>query len=143
TNITAATSCASAVSVRRCSCRPTSLGGTAASRTTRGWIEIGHSGAHAGQALRPMWRTGLVLKNSKRDNEGVTSTLFSCMGQGVTVPLAEMTAPHVERPRVPRIADERAMLVAWLEFHRATLLMKCAGLSDDQLKLRSAEPATL
>ena len=65
------------------------------------------------------------------------------MGQGVTVPLAEMTAPHVERPRVPRIADERAMLVAWLEFHRATLLMKCTGLSDDQLKLRSAEPATL
>ena len=54
-----------------------------------------------------------------------------------------MTAPHVERPRVPRVANERAMLDAWLDYHRATLLMKCAGLSDDQLKLRSAEPSTL
>ena len=54
-----------------------------------------------------------------------------------------MTAPHVERPKVPRVADERAMLDAWLDYHRATLLMKCAGLSDDQLKLRSAEPSTL
>ena len=54
-----------------------------------------------------------------------------------------MTAPHVERPRVPRVANERAMLDAWLDYHRATLLMKCAGLSDDQLRLRSAEPSTL
>jgi uncharacterized damage-inducible protein DinB len=35
------------------------------------------------------------------------------------------------------------MLDAWLEYHRATLLWKCAGLSDAQLKLRSAEPSTL
>src|ERR687892_1123510 len=54
-----------------------------------------------------------------------------------------MTAPHVGRPRVPRVANERAMLDAWLDYHRATLLMKCAGLSDDQLRLRSAEPSTL
>src|ERR687892_2531746 len=54
-----------------------------------------------------------------------------------------MTAPHVGRPRVPRVANERAMLDAWLDYHRATLLMKCAGLSDDQLRLCSAEPSTL
>ena len=35
------------------------------------------------------------------------------------------------------------MLEAWLDFHRATLLMKCAGLSASQLRLRSAEPSTL
>ncbi|HEX6509682.1 MAG TPA: DinB family protein [Chloroflexota bacterium] len=35
------------------------------------------------------------------------------------------------------------MLESWLEYHRATLLMKCAGLNDDQLKLRSAEPSSL
>ena len=46
-----------------------------------------------------------------------------------------MTAPEVERPAVPRAADERAMLEAWLEYHRATLLMKCA--------LRAAEPSAL
>jgi uncharacterized damage-inducible protein DinB len=54
-----------------------------------------------------------------------------------------VTAPQVDRPKVPRVADERAMLEAWLDYHRATLLMKCAGLSDEQLKLRSVEPSTL
>jgi uncharacterized damage-inducible protein DinB len=54
-----------------------------------------------------------------------------------------MTAPQVERAEVPRAADERTMLDAWLDYHRATLLMKCAGLSDDQLRLRSAAPSTL
>lgn len=50
---------------------------------------------------------------------------------------------HVDRPEVPLIADERTMLDAWLNYHRATLLMKCAGLSDDQLRARSAEPSSL
>ena len=54
-----------------------------------------------------------------------------------------MTAPQVDRPPVPRVADERAMLEGWLEYHRATLLMKCAGLDDEQLRLRSAEPSAL
>jgi uncharacterized damage-inducible protein DinB len=54
-----------------------------------------------------------------------------------------MPVPPVERRPVPRAADERTMLDAWLDYHRATLLMKCAGLSDDQLKLRSTEPSTL
>jgi uncharacterized damage-inducible protein DinB len=49
----------------------------------------------------------------------------------------------VARIEPPLIADERSMLDAWLDYHRATLLMKCAGLSDAQLKLRSAEPSTL
>jgi uncharacterized damage-inducible protein DinB len=35
------------------------------------------------------------------------------------------------------------MLKSWLDYHRATLLMKCADLSDDQLKLHSAEPSSL
>ena len=54
-----------------------------------------------------------------------------------------MTAPPAQRPQVPRVADERTMLEAWLDYHRATLLMKCAGLGDEQLRLRSAEPSTL
>jgi len=52
------------------------------------------------------------------------------------------TAP-VERVEAPLIADERTMLDAWLDYHRATLLTKCAGLSEAQLKLRSVEPSTL
>jgi hypothetical protein len=54
-----------------------------------------------------------------------------------------VSAPRVERAEVPLVADERPMLEAWLDYHRATLLRKCAGLSDSQLKLRSAEPSTL
>ena len=31
----------------------------------------------------------------------------------------------------------------WLEYHRATLAMKCEGLTDDQLRLRSVEPSAM
>jgi uncharacterized damage-inducible protein DinB len=34
------------------------------------------------------------------------------------------------------VQDERQLLDAWLEFHRATLLAKCEGLSDEQRKDR-------
>ena len=37
-----------------------------------------------------------------------------------------------ERTEPPLVGDERAMLVGWLDFHRATLLLKCDGLSGDQ-----------
>ena len=53
------------------------------------------------------------------------------------------TAPEVLCPARPDVADERTMLEAWLDFHRQTLLMKCTGLSADQLKQRSAPPSTL
>lgn len=35
------------------------------------------------------------------------------------------------------------MLDAWLDYHRSTLLHKCSGLDDDQLRRRAAEPSTL
>jgi uncharacterized damage-inducible protein DinB len=40
-------------------------------------------------------------------------------------------------------ADERDMLTGWLDYHRATLLWKCDGLSDDQLRQRSVPPSGL
>jgi uncharacterized damage-inducible protein DinB len=43
----------------------------------------------------------------------------------------------------PYVADERSMLAAWLDFQRATLLAKCAGLDDAQLRLRAVEPSAL
>ena len=39
--------------------------------------------------------------------------------------------------------DEREILITWLDFHRATLLWKCEGLSDGQLKQRSVPPSNL
>ncbi|MFF1867357.1 DinB family protein [Streptomyces sp. CB03911] len=35
------------------------------------------------------------------------------------------------------------MLRAFLDFHRATLAMKCDGLSDEELRRRSSPPSTL
>jgi hypothetical protein len=52
-----------------------------------------------------------------------------------------MTA--IDRVDPPFETDERSMLVAWLEFHRATLEMKCESLSADQLRTRSVPPSNL
>src|SRR6266516_6107165 len=51
------------------------------------------------------------------------------------------SAERTETPRTPR--DERTSLETWLEFHRATLLMKCAGLVPEQLATRSCPPSSL
>lgn len=47
------------------------------------------------------------------------------------------------RQSVPRLADERTMYQNWLDFHRGTLLWKCAGLTDEQLKTASVSPSGL
>jgi hypothetical protein len=51
--------------------------------------------------------------------------------------------PAPERVRPPFRDGERAALEAWLEFHRATLLGKCAGLTPEQLGRRSVPPSAL
>jgi uncharacterized damage-inducible protein DinB len=40
------------------------------------------------------------------------------------------------RVRPTYVLDERELLNGWLEFHRATLLVKCEGLDDAQRKAR-------
>ncbi|MET8564103.1 DinB family protein [Streptomyces flaveolus] len=47
------------------------------------------------------------------------------------------------RPIPPGHAGERAMLEAWLDFHRATLALKCSGLDDGQARLASAAPSSM
>ncbi|MFF0577056.1 DinB family protein [Streptosporangium saharense] len=41
------------------------------------------------------------------------------------------------------VADERAMLDSWLDWHRETLAVKCAGLSEERLRERSVPPSSL
>jgi len=53
------------------------------------------------------------------------------------------TAPQVVRPEPPLVGDERAMLEAWLDYHRQTLLGKCGGLSAEQLRRRAVPPSSL
>ena len=44
---------------------------------------------------------------------------------------------------IPRNDDERSTLLGFLEWQRETLARKCADLTPDQLRTRSAEPSTL
>lgn len=48
-----------------------------------------------------------------------------------------------ERIPPPLVGDEREMLRAFLDYHRATLAMKCDGLGDEALRRRSMPPSTL
>ena len=52
-------------------------------------------------------------------------------------------APDVERPEGPLTGPERPMLQAFLDWHRATLLYKCAGLTGAQLAERTVPPSDL
>lgn len=49
----------------------------------------------------------------------------------------------VERVAGPLTGTERETLRGYLDFHRATLAMKCEGLTDDELRTRSMPPSTL
>ncbi len=53
------------------------------------------------------------------------------------------TAPNVPRTEPAGPAGEREALQSWLDYHRATLLFKCQGLTGEQLVLRSVAPSTL
>ncbi len=48
-----------------------------------------------------------------------------------------------ERISPPLTGGERETLRAFLDYHRATLAMKCDGLTDEELRRRSMPPSTL
>lgn len=52
-------------------------------------------------------------------------------------------APQITRTPEPYVGDERTMLAGWLDYHRQTLLLKCAGLTAEQLRTPSVEPSGL
>jgi uncharacterized damage-inducible protein DinB len=49
-----------------------------------------------------------------------------------------MVEPVTDQPRVrpTYVLDDRELLDGWLEFHRATLLAKCQGLTEEQRRSR-------
>ncbi|WP_026928660.1 DinB family protein [Glycomyces tenuis] len=53
------------------------------------------------------------------------------------------TAPEITRASPPNVGSERELLEGFLDHHRDTLLMKCAGLDEEQLKRASVEPSGL
>jgi uncharacterized damage-inducible protein DinB len=57
------------------------------------------------------------------------------------MPVESLDDPRRTSP--PRSADERATEEAWLEYHRATLLLKVDGLSDEQRRARPVATSLL
>jgi uncharacterized damage-inducible protein DinB len=53
------------------------------------------------------------------------------------------TAPEVTRIDEPFTGPERGILEGFLDWHRSTLLWKCAGLAAGQLALQSVPPSNL
>ena len=53
------------------------------------------------------------------------------------------TAPATDRTQPDLVADERTSLEQWLDYHRATLLLKCVGLTSEELKHRGVPPSRL
>jgi uncharacterized damage-inducible protein DinB len=53
------------------------------------------------------------------------------------------TVPAVRRPDEPFTGAERPMLDGFLDGYRASLLMRCSGLTAEQLALRSVPPSNL
>jgi len=54
-----------------------------------------------------------------------------------------MTRALAERVDPPYGADEKTMLLAYLDFHRATLRWKCENLTPEQLAARAVPTSTL
>ncbi|MFD7219459.1 DinB family protein [Streptomyces sp. NPDC059892] len=52
-----------------------------------------------------------------------------------------MSGDHRIAP--PTLGSERETLRAFLDYHRATLAMKCEGLADEELRQRAMPPSTL
>jgi len=49
----------------------------------------------------------------------------------------------IERAEPAYTANEREMLDGWLEYHRATLLWKCEGMTPGQLRQRAVPPSPM
>ncbi|MBH1936019.1 DinB family protein [Streptomyces sp. AV19] len=54
-----------------------------------------------------------------------------------------MTTLPDGRPVPPPQAGEREALESWLDFHRATLELKCRGLDDEQLRRAAVPPSPM
>ncbi|MGW7532167.1 DinB family protein [Amycolatopsis sp. NPDC054798] len=48
-----------------------------------------------------------------------------------------------DRAPIPRLADERETLVAYLEWHRETLALKCSGLSQEAVSTPAVPPSIM
>jgi hypothetical protein len=57
--------------------------------------------------------------------------------------MTALPANSPSRVEPDRLTSEKRALDEWVDYHRATLLMKCEGLTPEQLKTTSVEPSIL
>ena len=70
-------------------------------------------------------------------------SFIRCEDTAVGAKVGAMTAPDAIRSFPPPVTDEQTLLDGWLDYYRAAVLHKCAGLSPDQLVHRSCPPSTM
>src|SRR5438874_381396 len=89
-------------------------------------------------------RSPTTASNPYRARNRRHELVLGCLRR-VAMPGVEKKASpaEVQYDDIPRTADERATLVAFLEWQRSTLKRKCAGLTAEQLRRRSAARSTL
>lgn len=75
--------------------------------------------------------SGQPAPEAVRVESGLTDTAFAPVWTGD------------DRPRIPRVAAEREALAAYLEYYRATVELKCRGLTQQQVRSRVMPPSTL
>jgi uncharacterized damage-inducible protein DinB len=63
--------------------------------------------------------------------------------RSTTMPSDWTAPPPPGRTEPLPLTDERRALEEWVDYHRATLLTKCAGLTAQQLKTQAVPPSTL
>ena len=56
---------------------------------------------------------------------------------------SQWTAPAVERAEYPMVAGEVEAVTGFLEWHRGTMLVVCAGLTGEQLARRTVPPSSM
>jgi uncharacterized damage-inducible protein DinB len=74
------------------------------------------------------------LDNGRRQHDAD----YRCLGATV---VKDLNDPRRTEPTY--LLPDRAMLEGWLDFHRATLLLKCEGLDDPQRKARPVPTSML
>jgi hypothetical protein len=74
---------------------------------------------------------------------GEVERLFAGVRSDVRHRVGAGQAPARCRANPPGFGSERDMLRTFLDYHRATLVMKCDGLTDAELRKRSTPPSTL
>jgi Protein of unknown function (DUF664)/Putative transposase DNA-binding domain len=92
-------------------------------------VEITTRPARAGRSAPVIGRPGLLATQAAAEHGMMGAVTWK--------------APDVERPEGPLAGPERPMLQAFLDWHRATLLYKCAGLTGAQMAGRTVPPSDL